>query len=352
MERISEDTFIALLKFVLNCIVFNNNIEVTFRYFKHDFCDMIEFMCERLESKFTSYALDNWREFERFNSDTLWLAPLMDKMKTFITQETPLTDGMVISITKYFAGAWEHRDDLCCKMLNLFEKDDNRLGKVFDAILNNSHKFSTSAILSIAEKSMEYQSQTLNSKSENIFTDFAENVIKRALTRIERSHKNVPPDTSRYIDRGSNFSVFAQKPDPEIQWVFQTFLTGSTKTVATSRQFTDIISQAREAYHDDINTILSFLECFEKQQPLLKTCKSIFGEKIVELVRKALFRAMGSLTTKYYKPFTADLDKVQKYFGKYVCNGNEAFKDLILDIKRQNMPRKQLIKTLKKIYKC
>ena len=351
METLSEDVLVRLLEFRLHCIDFNNNIDQTYRFrYRQGFHSAMEFLCEKLGPKFTNYALENLRELEKF--DSAWLLSLLEGLKISMTAETPMSEDMGRFVIRYFSGDWEHPAEISCKLLNLFEKNDERLGKVFDAILNNASKFTTMALLGIAETNMECKLTSISSESEEPFTDFAEKAIKLALKRIEQGKTRVTTHTSRNCDKDCDSSIFSSKPDPRIQWVFQRFLTGSERTVTACRQLTDIVCRVREAYKNDLCTILSLFDCVEKHKPILEKVKLLCGEIVVKLAKKSLFEAVDSLTTTHYRVFTEDLDKVQAYFYSYISDGNRAFKDLLLDIKRQNMSKKQLIKAIKTKYKC
>ena len=346
---LSEETLIALLKFLLNCIKFHNmNDTRTFKYYNYVFRDMMESICEKLGSKFTSHVLHSWEELVKFY-DSDQLTSLVTKMTTFITQDSPVTESMLTSITAYFSGAFEHSVNACL-LLKLIEKDDRSLGKAFQVIQEHSDNFTTSALLDVAEKNMDLQSTRVRRQSGKIFTNYAEKIIRIALQRIEEENKSATPDTSSYSDRGYSYTIFAKKPDPHIQWVFQAFVKGTAKGTVTCRQFTDIVSLVREAYVEDLQTIISLLSTVEKQKPLLAKCKSMFGERVLELVRKALLKATDSLTPRYYKAFKADVDKVQGHFAKYVVDGNEHFKVLLRDIKRANKSKRKLITELQNAY--
>lgn len=347
LETISEDALIALLEFLLHCLEFNNSTDQTFELvYKEDFRTAIEFLCDKLGPKFIGHALENLRDFEKFNS--AWLLYLLDDLKIPMPTETPMSDDMVRFVIRYFSGYWEHTAEVSCIVLNLFEEGDKRLGNVFDAILNNAAKFTTEALLSIAEVNMEYQLNAIDSKTGELFTEFAEKAIKLALTRIEQENTSVPTRISRYCDMDNNFSIFSSKPDPRIQWVFQGFLTRPERAVTACRQFTNTIREVREAFNNDLSTILSLFVCVKKHKPLLEIVKLLCGDILIQLVRKSVLEATDSLTTTHYKAFTEDLDKVQKYFDSYIADENKAFKDLLLDIKRRNRSKKQLIKAIKK----
>ena len=101
-----------------------------------------------------------------------------------------------------------------------------------------------------------------------LFTDYAENIISIALKRIEQLNKKA----SRYLTLDTNsFSTFSKKPDPYIQWVFKALLNGKAKATEAWQQFNNIISLGRDAYAEDLSTILSLLSTVEEQTPLLET---------------------------------------------------------------------------------
>ena len=125
--------------------------------------------------------------------------------------------------------------------------------------------------------------------------------------------------------------------------MFTALLNGKAKATEVWQQFNNIINLVRDAYAEDLSTILALLSIVEEQTPLLETKlnRSIFGEKVVELTRRALLQTTDSLTPKYYEEFKTDLDKVQGNFANFVVNGNEAFKVLLRDINRLYTSRKR-----------
>ena len=346
-EDLSEDTLTVMLKFLLNCIKFHNtNERRTFKYYGYVFREMMESICDKLGSKFASYVLRSWKELVFF-FDSDQLTSVVNKMTTFVTKDSPVTDSMLTSITEYFAGDFEHNADACL-LLKLIENDNKSLDKAFKVIQDHSDKFATSALLDIAEKNMNQPPSTRNRRqSKNVFTTYAEKMICLALKRIEDENKSAAPDTGSYSNMGCSFTIFAKKPDPDIQWVFQAFGKGNAKTTIACRQFSHIISLVRETYADDLQTILSLLSTVEKQKPVLDKCKALFGNMVLDLVRKAVLKATESLTPRYYKTFKADLYKVNENFSRYVINGKDEFQVLLRDIKRVNRSKKKLLIELK-----
>ena len=346
-EGLSEDTLTEMLKFLLNCIKFHNtNERRTFTYYGYVFREMMESICDKLGSKFTSYILRSWKELVLF-LESGQLTSMVNKMTTFVTKDSPVTVSMLTSITEYFAGDFEHNADACL-LLELIENDDKSLDKAFQVIQEYSDKFATSALLEVAEKNMNRSPPArLRRQSNNIFTTYAEKMISLALERIEEENKSAAPDTDSYSNMGCNFTIFAKKPDPNIQWVFQAFVKGNAKTTINCRQFSHIISLVRESYANDLQTILSLLSTVEKQKPVLDECKVMFGSMVLELTSIAVLKATDSLTPRYYKTFKADLYKVKENFSRYVLNGKEEFKALLKDIKRVNKSKKKLLMELK-----
>ena len=138
---------------------------------------------------------------------------------------------------------------------------------MFGVILEKSDTNTSSALLNVAKKNMKRHPIRLRRNSRNRFTEYADNVIKRALKQKVQESKNATLDASgsraySYYSR----SIFDKEPDSHIRRVFQTFLKGAGKATATCRQFAELIHLVREAYNDR-QTILSLLSCVEKQKP-------------------------------------------------------------------------------------
>ena len=112
---------------------------------------MMESVCEKLGSEFTRHVLPSWEELAKFYYSHE-LESLMDKKKA--TLEYLLRDNMFKSFIGYFSGAFEHTVDSCL-LLKLFMEDAESLGKIYEVIYLNSDYFSTSALLKVAEMSIE-----------------------------------------------------------------------------------------------------------------------------------------------------------------------------------------------------
>ena len=347
LEVLLDDTTTAvlLLDFLLNCIVFHN-YKSTFGCYIKEFRQMMESICEKLGSEFTRHVLPSWEELAKFYYSHE-LESLMDKIKA--TLEYPLRDNMFKSFMGYFSGAFEHTVDSCL-LLKLFIEDAESLGKIYEVIYLNSDYFSSSALLKVAEMSIEQNIKGLIDQSEKLFSNFAEKVIILALKRTGQENKSVKPAMSSYSGKGNNCTIFSKIPDPHIQWVFLTLQNGATETIANYQQLYSLIIQIRETYADDLSTILSLMSSVENQPLLFEKCKLTFGERIIELASNALLQAADSLMPRYYKPFKADLDKVWEFFTKYVVDGYEAFKVLLNDIQRKLKRRKRLVADLKSAY--
>ena len=343
LEVLLDDTTtaVSLLEFLLNCIGFHQN-KHTFGYYIGEFRQMMESICEKLGSEFIRYVLPNWEELATFYYHKL--ESLMDKIKA--TLEYPLSDNMLKSFTGYFSGTFEHTVDSCL-LLKLFLEDVESLRKIYEVIYLNSDYFTTSALLNAAEMSIEQNIIGLIDQSEKLFPNYAEKVIILALKRTGQKNKSVTPAMSSY---SGNCTIFSTIPDPHVQWVFQTLQNGTAETKANNQQLNSLLSLIRETYADDLSTILSLMSSVENQPLLYDKCKPIFGERIVELARNALLQAADSLLPRYYNSFKADLDKVRKYFDKYVVDGYEAFKVLLNDIQRKIRRRKKLVADLKSAY--
>ena len=349
-DGMSEDTLTEMLKFLLNCIKFHNaNEGRTFKYSNYVFREMMESICNRLGSKFMDYVLQDWKELVLF-FDSSHLTTMVAKMVTFITKESPVTGSMLGSIIDYFSGDFEH-DASACLLLKLIENDKKSLDKVFQVIQQHSDKFVTSALLNVAEKSMDQLPSTPRRRqSNNVFTTYTSKMITIALKRIEEQNKSAAPDMSNYSNMGYNYTIFSKKPDPDIEWVFKAFRKGDAKTMLKCRQFSQMLSQIRETYAGDLPTMLSLLRTVEPQKPVFDHCKAIFSDSILDFFRKAVMKSLESITPRYYKSFRIDLDSVRNNMTKYVTNGKEEFKSLLRDIKKTNKSKKKLIIELQNVF--
>ena len=120
--------------------------------------------------------------------------------------------------------------------------------------------------------------------------------------------------------------------------------------MAKSQQFKDTISLVFEAYKDDIQTIISLFDHINSQKILLGKCKPLFWHTILELITKHTHDTLELLRPNKYKMFMTELEKVQSYFGRFVVNGQNAFENLLKEIKRKHKSKKKLLADIETRY--
>ena len=332
---------VAVLKFILNFIKVENSTKSGYCSYIYPVRDVMHRLCKSLGMTFTEIVLGSWKDILLFLHSNQ-IPDLVDIMKTSITPSSPMSEAMVSAIFDYFSGAFPH-DAHSHLLLKLFENGTENLPKAFDIISKNSENYTSSALLQIASKHFEMlKSESEKLLSGNVFNDYVEAAITCALKKKE------PKSESH---RSSNGEIFpSEKADPNIQWVFQAFLFQPARAVAKSQQFKDIISLVFEAYKDDIQTILSLFDHIKSQKILLGKCKPLFGHTVVELITKHTHDTLELLRPNKYKMFMTELEKVQSYFGRFVVKGQNAFENLLKEIKRKHMSKKKLLADIETRY--
>ena len=150
-RSISRETPFACLKFILNCIEYDNNVDGIFsRSRPHIVCNTMNSLCIMLRLEFVMTVLDRWKELVKFYGDNQ-LKSLVGRMSHYVLQrDSPQTDKLLSLISKYFSGKFEH-DIRSCITLQLIDNDDESLEKVFDIIQQNEDNFTAEALSAIAQ---------------------------------------------------------------------------------------------------------------------------------------------------------------------------------------------------------
>ena len=330
----SEDVQVALLKFLINCIKRHNNRKANFNSGLSTMQNMLEVLCRKLGTKFTEIILVYWEEMIKFFR-TGQLTSLVHTMKAVHTLEKPLSTDMIEVVMNFFSGKFQHDVD-SCQLLVFFGTGDATYNRAVGLIRENAANFTPAALLHVAHKQMENQSDSERIPLGNIFSNEVELFVNCALHRIGVENK---VDTHYYGDK----NLLSGTPNVDVQWVFKALLEKSADVVAKSRQFSELLDLLGETFSNDLQTILSLLSCIEDRQPLLEKCRTRFGPRIVELVNRSLFDVLSHINHSSYGRILQQLETTYGYYTKYVTDGRDEFKRMLSKMTRVYKTKKKLI---------
>ena len=301
---------------------------------------MIDF-CSNLGVEFMNLVFANWIEVVTL-FDTYSIESLMDKMKELLAGDLGLSADMKNSISEIVSGKFQH-DVRSCELLTFLIPGDKFFGKTVGLIRENIANFTPEAVLFVAKLYRNHQ-VTLSEKipSGKVFSNDVECLVKNALTCLCTGKKPCHSQLSSW--RGSFLPC--SKPYEQILWVFKAFSEKPEKVMVKCRQFTDILAVVRDVFSDDLPTIVAICSSVEDQKLLHEKCKSVFAERIHQLINDLVFEKLNNITHKRYKEFVTDLETIQGYFAQYVPEGQQAFVKLVNDIKRGHKSKRKLIDML------
>lgn len=337
----SEDVQVALVKFLLNCIRRHNNKKANFNSSLSTMVNMMDVLCRKLGTKFTKIVLVHWEEMIKF-FHMGQLTSLVSTMKSVHTLEKPLTKEMVEVVMNFFSGKFQHDVD-SCQLLIFFTPGESDYTRAVGLIRANAANFTPTALLHVARKQMEHQPETEHIPSGNIFSSEVELFINLALHRIGMEIKT---DTYYFSDRG----LLQGTPNTNVQWVFEAFLKKPPDVVAKSRQFVDLLDLLLQTFANDLHTILLLFSCVESKEPLLEKCRLKFGERIVELVNKSVFQVLNHINHSSYNRILQELETIRIYFVRYVVDGQNAFREMLGNMKRGFKTKKKLINMMTQFF--
>ena len=327
-----EEVQVALVKFLLNCVKRHNAKQATFLGAHSQFLNMFNNLCKELGPKFTELVLSSWEEMIKY-FQTVKLTTLIETMKSVHTLEAPLSGEMIAVIMDFFARKFVHDVD-SCSLLVFFSPGDRNYNKAIGLIRKNAANYTPSALLHVARQLMEHQEESGEIPLGNCFSNEVELFINFALHRLEVGNKAV------YM---SERNVLFGEPNADIQWVFRVFTDMPVGLVAKSRQFVDFLDLVSKTFSNDVQTILSLFKTVEIRPSLLEKCKSKLGQLVIDLINKSVLGVLDHVNHNSYARILQELDTVHVYYRKYVLEGEKAFKDLLLRIKRVYKTKKKLI---------
>ena len=334
-----EAIHVAVVKFILTCIRYRNEHgSSSCDLSVYQAVDMLEELCSKLGTKFTNIVLASWVDLTKY-VPSHQLDRLFDKMVSFHHSDNPLSESMLQTVFEFFSGKFQHEVNNL-QMLKFFEDGDEVLNKVFILIKENEVNYSARGLLYIAQKWRQNQSDSLQLPCDNIFSSDVEFLISCALRRIGLEHR---ADGLCRIEHFYGNFLPLDRPNSDIQWVFQTFLEKPTSVVVKSDQFTHILDLIHEAFSSDLPTILSLCSHLQKRKSLQQKCKSRFGEKVLQSITKAVFETLEKLQGKHYGSFLRELERVKEYYSMCVNDGLEAFKLLLEKVQEKYKRKRKLI---------
>ena len=338
----SDAVHTATVKFLLTCIQSQTKKESRCGISYYDTTDMMKKLCDKLGVVFTELVFSCWADLIKFFPSHK-VDELSDEMLRFHPPENFLPANMVKMVFEFFSGKFEH-DAQDLQMLKFFKDGDENLNKIFTLVKKNEVNYTPAALLFVAKKWMQNQSHTLKIPHGNLYSSEVEFLITRALQRLTQDQKS-----NDSISRHGYF-LPSNSPNSHIQWVFQTFLDKPANVIAKSDQWLRVMDLIQETFSDDLPTVLSLCSSLENQKPLLKKCKSRFGEKVVQSINKAMLDRLDNIQHKQYDCFVSDLQKVKEYYTKCVTKGLEAFKLLLRNLKQEQKKKKKFVNILQSTF--
>ena len=334
--RETEKVKVELLKVFLKCIRLHNESKCSIP--EPSTLEMMIHMSRALGSKFTDIVFTDWNEIVRFFSPHR-VDMLVETIRVVHTSEKILLSAKALdAMMKYFSEKCTH-DVNGCKILTCVNESEINLDFFFGLIQENQINFTPSALLFIAQMFKKFQSGSAQIPTGSIFSKEVEWLVEMALLSLERNPEASPFSLGRY----SGQFLPENKPNPQIQFVFETLKEKPASEVVQSKQFGRLLHLILQAFPNDFQTILSLCSTVADQQPLLDKCKRKFGGKITQLITEGAMQKIRNLKHSCYTAFKMDLSKVKEYFSLYVYSGDKAYKKLLKKIKHEHKTKMKLL---------
>ena len=340
----SEEVNSAMVKFILAYVKYRG---VTSQYYStssYTIADMLDKLCEKLGPVFTKFFLESYKDITKFISGTRVTA-LVDLILTFHSPENPVSEDLVDIVFHYFSGEFQHQAHNL-HLLKFFKENDENLSRLFGLIKQNETNYTPDALLYIAGKWKQSQSDKVQIPHGNLFSDDVEFLITCALQQIAKESGQDSIKVSAY----DGSFLPRDSPNSDIQWVFKTMQEKPVTAVAKCDQFHRILALIDEAFSNDIPTILSLCTVLSKNKVLHQKCKSKFGKNVIQLIDEAAFKKLENIQAKQYWSFVRDLEKAQEYYKMCAAGGLDSFKQLLIKIQKQEKRKRRLIADMKELF--
>ena len=158
----SEEVNSAMVKFILAFVKYRGTTSQYYCYCNnfstsaHTITDMLDKLCEKLGPVFTQFFLESYKDIIKFISDTGVTSSVV-LILTFHGPENPLSEDLVAIVFQYFSGEFQHQ--VCnLYLLKFFEENDENLSRLFGLIKQNEANYTPDALLYIAGKWKQNQS--------------------------------------------------------------------------------------------------------------------------------------------------------------------------------------------------
>ena len=341
----SEEVNSAMVKFILAYVKYRATTSQYYNTSSLSIADMLDKLCEKLGPVFTQFFLEGYKDITKFISDTR-VTSLVNLILTFHGPENPLSEDLVAVLFQYFSGEFQHKVSNL-HLLRFFKENDENLSRLFGLIKQNEANYTPDALLYIAGKWKQSQSEKVQIPHGNLFSDDVEFLITCALQRIAKEHGQDSIKVSTY----DGSFLPRDSPNSDIQWVFKTMQENPATAVAKSDQFHRVLALIDEAFSNDIPTILSLCTVLSKNKVLHQKCKSKFGKNVIQLIDEAAFKKLESIQAKQYwsLSFVQDLVKAQEYYKMCASGGLDSFKQLLIKIQKQEKRMRRLIANQKEL---
>ena len=343
----SEEVNSDMVKFILAYVKYRGATSQYYCYcnnFSSSACtitDMLDKLCEKLGPH--NSFLENYKDITKFISDT-GVTSLVDLILTFHGPENPLSEDLVAVVFQYFSGEFQHQVSNL-HLLKFFKENDENLSRLFGLIKQNEANYTPDALLYIAGKWKQTQSDKVQIPHGNLFSDDVEFLITCALQRIAKEHDQDSIKVSTY----DGSFLPRECPNSDVQWVFKTMQEKPATAVAKGDQFHRVLALIHEAFSNDIPTILSLCNVLPKTKVLHQKCKSKFGKNVIQLIDEAAFKKLESIQAKQYWSSVRDLEKAQEYY-KMCAGGLDSFWQLLIKIQKQQKKKRRLIADMKELF--
>ena len=323
-----------LLGIILRCIV--NSVENpnwgAFNSYRGISFETLCEIGEELKAEFPKLILHAWKELcSYFRSNHL--QGIIGIIKNSVSQNASLTSELSKMVIGYFQGKFMHGED-CIELLSILESKPTVRQEAINCITMNSKNYTVKALLHLAKK--EHERYGLSKVSGEVFNKKVFQVLLPALAIMKTDV------ISAYIGYADSAAKSEQRT--YLKFFYQEYEMNGTAEVAKGAQFLKFTEALVE--NCDVEALLSFCE-------VMQTCKPLF-DKVVELVGTNLGQKyslqfdmrLKRCNHSEYNKILSEMMTARKHFTQYVPNGEEEFRTMLNNIRRDHKNKKKLQKLI------